>query len=56
MTDVAQIRANIYELKGKYYVQHTEFQGFAHHAFRVTGAKIPPKFLKITDSGTLEKV
>ena len=50
MTDVAQIRANIFELKGKRYIQRTEFQGLAHHAFRVTGTKIPPEFLETPDS------
>ena len=47
MNDVAKIRANIFELNGKEYVQRTQFQGQAYIAFKVTGTKIPSEFLSI---------
>ena len=56
MTDVSQIRANIFEIKNQRYVQRTEFQGSAHLAFRVTGTRIPPDFLEIPSSESQEKV
>ncbi len=43
------------QLKGKRYVQRTEFIGLAHLAFRATGTKIPSDFLAIDDISLEQK-
>lgn len=48
MDDVSKIRANVYHLKGKSYIQRTQFQGKAHLVFRATGTAIPPDFISIS--------
>ena len=50
MSDVADIRANIFDIKGEEMVQRTQFHGKAHLAFRATGTQIPHEILKAPPS------
>lgn len=48
MSDVFQLRANVYHLKGTCYVQRTAFYGKTHLAFKATGTAIPPDFISVS--------